>query len=132
MDSLLLKAFKYSIFAVISTIFNLLFQYLSLLIYSYTAALFVAMLSGTFAGLFVKYILDKNYIFYYKSHGKKENYKKFLLYSLFSVFPTLIFWTSELVFHIIFEVSSAKYIGATFGLIIGYMLKYRLDKKFVF
>ena len=83
-----------------------MFQYLSLLIYSYTGALFVAMLSGTFAGLLVKYILDKNYIFYYKSHGKKENYKKFLLYSfggscwvgLGTPFPARISSTSKNVY----------------------------------
>jgi peptidoglycan biosynthesis protein MviN/MurJ (putative lipid II flippase) len=127
-----LKALKYSIFAVISSIFNLLFQYLSFYIYSYNGALIVAMLSGTFAGLIVKYILDKNYIFYYEPQEKKDNYKFFFLYSFMSVFPTIIFWAFEIIFDAFFEASSAKYIGASIGLIIGYGVKYRLDKKYVF
>ena len=46
-------AVKYIIFAIISTIVNLLFQYLSFLGYQGFGALYVAMFMGTLAGLIV-------------------------------------------------------------------------------
>ena len=57
---------KYSLFAVISTLFNLFFQYLSFLFYSGFASLYVAMFFGTLAGLLAKYILDKKYVFIHR------------------------------------------------------------------
>lgn len=57
---------KYTIFAVISTGFNLLFQYFSFLLYSDFASLYVAMFFGTLAGYVIKYFLDKKYVFIHK------------------------------------------------------------------
>lgn len=48
------------------------------------------------------------------------------------VFTTFIFWGFEIGFDLIFKTEMAKYIGAVFGLSIGYIIKYFLDKKFVF
>lgn len=125
-------AFKYTVFAVIATVLNLLTQYLSLAIYSKSYSLYVAMFFGTLAGLFVKYILDKKYIFYYVQKNKIDDSQKFILYSLMGVVTTFIFWGFEIGFDYIFESESAKYIGAVIGLSIGYMIKYFLDKNFVF
>ena len=75
-------AIKYSIFAGISTLFNLLFQYFSFGIYKGFGSLFVAMFIGTLAGLIAKYILDKKFIFYHTPKNKKDDAKKFALYSL--------------------------------------------------
>ena len=125
-------AFKYIIFAIISTIINLLFQYLSFLLYNATFALYIAMFMGTIAGLIIKYILDKKYIFFYETQTKQEDGKKFLLYSFMGIFTTIIFWGFEIGFDYFFESENAKYIGALMGLAIGYIIKYSLDKKFVF
>ncbi|QSZ40922.1 GtrA family protein [Sulfurimonas aquatica] len=125
-------AIKYTIFAIISTLFNLLFQYLSFLVYSNIAALYVAMFMGTMAGLIAKYILDKKYIFFYETKSKRDNGTKFVLYSLMGVFTTLIFWGFEIGFDYLFMDENAKYLGAVIGLGIGYIIKYNLDKKFVF
>ena len=125
-------AIKYSIFAVISTLFNLLFQYLSFLGYSDFGSLYVAMFIGTLAGLIVKYVLDKKFIFYHKVKDKKDDAKKFALYSLMGVFTTIIFWGTEIAFDAFSQNSNAKYLGAVIGLSIGYVIKYFLDKKFVF
>ena len=73
-------AFKYSIFALISTLFNLLFQYFSFLVYEGFASLYLAMFVGTLAGLIVKYVLDKKFIFYHEVENKKDDAKKFALY----------------------------------------------------
>lgn len=123
---------KYIIFAVISTLANLLFQYASFRIYNGFLSLYVAMFWGTLAGLIIKYILDKKFIFYHKPKNKKDDGKKFFLYSLMGIFTTFIFWAVEISFDFLFENEYAKYIGAVVGLSIGYVVKYFLDKKFVF
>jgi len=123
---------RYIIFALLSTATNLLFQYLSFMLYSGFASLYLAMFVGTLAGLILKYILDKKYIFFHTPKSKKDDGKKFLLYSLMGVFTTFIFWGFEIGFDWAFESKSAKYLGAIVGLSIGYVVKYFLDKKFVF
>ena len=123
---------KYSIFALISTVFNLLFQYLSFLVYSGFSSLYVAMFIGTLSGLIIKYILDKKFIFYHEVEDTKDDAKKFALYSLMGVFTTIIFWGTEIAFDTLFEDKNAKYLGAVIGLSIGYIIKYFLDKKYVF
>ncbi len=125
-------ALKYSIFAVISTLFNLLFQYLSFLFYAGFGSLYVAMFFGTLAGLIAKYILDKKYIFYHTPKDKKDDARKFALYSLMGVFTTIIFWGTEIAFDTLSQDPNAKYLGAVIGLGIGYVIKYFLDKKYVF
>jgi len=125
-------AVKYSIFALVSTLFNLLFQYISFYIYSSFGSLYVAMFMGTLAGLIAKYILDKKFIFYHTPKDKKDDAKKFALYSLMGVFTTIIFWGAEITFDRVFDDPNSKYIGAIIGLSIGYVIKYFLDKRFVF
>ena len=124
--------FRYIVFAIISTIVNLAFQWLSFLLYGGFLSLYVAMFTGTLAGLVLKYILDKKYIFFHTPKSKKDDGKKFLLYSLMGVFTTFIFWGFEIGFDYAFEDENAKYLGAIVGLSIGYVVKYFLDKKFVF
>jgi len=123
---------RYIIFAIFSTIINLFFQYLSFTIYDGFFSLYIAMFFGTLAGLILKYILDKKYIFYHTPKNKKDDSKKFALYSLMGIFTTIIFWGFEIGFDIFFENENAKYVGAMIGLSIGYVVKYFLDKKFVF
>ena len=125
-------AIKYTIFATISTLFNLLFQYLSFVVYTGFGSLYVAMFFGTLAGLVAKYILDKKYIFYHAPTDKKDDAKKFALYSLMGVFTTSIFWGTEIAFDTFSQGPNSKYLGAVIGLSIGYIIKYFLDKKYVF
>jgi len=125
-------AIKYSIFAAISTLFNLLFQYFSFGLYSGFGSLYVAMFFGTLAGLVAKYILDKKFIFYHTPKDKKDDAKKFALYSLMGVFTTIIFWGTEIAFDTLSQDPNAKYLGAVIGLTVGYVIKYFLDKKYVF
>jgi len=125
-------ALKYSLFAVLSTLVNLLFQYFSFTLYAGWGSLYVAMFVGTLAGLVAKYILDKKWIFYHTPKDKKDDAKKFALYSLMGVFTTVIFWGTEMAFYYLVPNPNAKYIGAVIGLSIGYIIKYFLDKRFVF
>jgi putative flippase GtrA len=125
-------ALKYTFFAIISTAFNLFFQFLALLIYSGQFDLYLAMFVGTGAGLVSKYILDKKFIFYHKPETKAEDAKKFAVYTFTGIFTTIIFWGTEIAFDLIFDFDWAKYLGAIIGLSIGYVVKYFLDKKYVF
>ena len=115
-----------------STILNLLFQYLSLLVYDDLFSLYIAMFIGTIIGLVAKYILDKKYIFYYASKQKSDDAKTFILYSFVGVFTTIVFWGTEIIFDSLSDNPNAKYIGAIIGLSIGYFVKYSLDKKYIF
>jgi putative flippase GtrA len=90
------------------------------------------MFIGTLAGLVAKYILDKKYIFYHTPQNKTDDAKKFILYSFMGIFTTIIFWGTEIAFNALFQSPNAKYLGATIGLSIGYIIKYFLDKKYVF
>ncbi|MBL7003996.1 MAG: GtrA family protein [Gammaproteobacteria bacterium] len=125
-------AIRYSLFAIVATLLNLFFQYLSFEIYDGVGSLYVAMFFGTLSGLVAKYILDKKFIFYHVTENKKDDAKKFVLYSFMGIFTTIIFWATEMAFDWYFESEVAKYYGAVVGLSIGYVVKYFLDKKFVF
>jgi putative flippase GtrA len=125
-------AAKYAFFAAVATAANIATQYLSLSLYSDVYGLYLAMAFGTLAGLFLKYLLDRKYIFYYRRKDIADDMKTFVLYSCMGVFTTICFWAFEIGFNVMFARSSAKYIGAVVGLTFGYVMKYRLDKRFVF
>ncbi len=111
---------------------NLFTQYSTDLIYVGNFQTYISLGFGTFAGLVTKYILDKKFIFYYNSSNLRSDLKKFILYSTMGVFTTLIFWGTELAFYYLFEFTYAKFLGGAIGLSIGYLVKYNLDKKYVF
>lgn len=125
-------AVKYLIFAAIATACNILTQKISLTAYNGYLSLYFAMASGTLAGLVVKYILDKNFIFYHVPVSSRDDAVNFIFYSTTGIFTTLIFWGFEIVFNYIWDYPGSKYIGALIGLGTGYFIKYRLDKKYVF
>lgn len=122
----------YIVFAIIATVFNILAQKFFSYIYVGPLYIFVSMFFGTLIGLIVKYILDKKYIFKYKTKDVKHNGKIFLLYSVMGVFTTLVFWGFELSFYYLFVDKEMRYVGGVIGLMIGYICKFYLDKKFVF
>ena len=123
---------KYAAFAVISILLNLLTQRIIFTMYHGKLDIYIALFSGTAVGLVVKYILDKRYIFYYKVASPLHDIRKFILYSMMGVVTTAIFWGSELLFNKYLIFKGTKYVGAVVGLIIGYTIKYFLDKKYVF
>lgn len=122
----------YSLFAFIAMIVNFLVQELTLTIYLGAYRLWLSIFLGTIAGLIIKFFLDKHYIFKYlvKSHG--HNFILFFLYSVMGLITTLIFWGFELSFYYIWGTDVMKYVGGGLGLILGYLSKYFLDKKYVF
>jgi len=125
-------ALRYTLFAVIATVVNLLTQEISMQVYSGMHALYTSIAAGTLTGLYTKFILDKRYIFEFETQGLGDHGKHFLLYSFMGVFTTIIFWGTELGFHFVFGTDAMRYLGGAIGLATGYWIKYKLDKRFVF
>ncbi len=127
---------RYALFAVIATIFNLSTQriilYLAPEISFVAANIIFAMVAGTFVGLVIKYVLDKKWIFYDPSDDVVSDGKKFSKYTMTGIVTTAIFWLSETGFWYVFETDFMREAGAILGLMVGYIVKYRLDKKFEF
>ena len=124
-------AAKYFLFALLSTLVNLISQFLTFVILDYEYEIYIAIANGTITGLLVKYLLDKYYIFNLNVREYRSK-NTFVPYILTSVLTTIIFWFTELWFINYIQISYTEYIGAMVGLSIGYTLKYFLDKSFVF
>ena len=123
---------RYSLFAVIATMVNILSQDGVVRLMPGNAGLILSVLVGTGTGLVVKYWLDKHYIFNFQVSDLSHDSRTFTLYTLMGLVTTVIFWGFELLFHLIFETREMRYTGGVLGLAIGYYIKYQLDKRFVF
>jgi len=124
-------ATKYILFAILSTIVNLFSQFLTFVILDYEYEIYIAIANGTIAGLLVKYLLDKYYIFNLNVKEYSSS-NTFVPYVLTSILTTIIFWITELWFINYIQIPYTEYIGAIVGLSMGYTLKYFLDRDFVF
>nr|WP_247887257.1 GtrA family protein [Azospirillum sp. SYSU D00513] len=122
---------RYTAFAVVATAVNLLTQWCLFALYAGPGAVYAALALGTLTGLVAKYVLDKRWIFDDRSTGAAAHARKFSLYTLMGVFTTVIFWGTELAFDALGG-GSWRYVGGALGLAIGYVVKYRLDRRFVF
>lgn len=124
--------FRYVVFAVFATLVNLAIQRTVLWFGDGSIMFALALVAGTTVGLFVKYFLDKRWIFADLSASAIEHARKFSLYSIMGIFSTLIFWSIETVFWLYWRTDIMREIGAVLGLTIGYFVKYNLDKRYVF
>ena len=125
-------AIVYAFLALVATIVNLGVQDLSTRVWSGAFAVTIAMIAGTGAGLVVKYVLDKRYIFRFRANDATHDGRTFLLYTAMGLATTLVFWAFEFGFDHLFQSKEMRYAGAVIGLAIGYFAKYQLDKRFVF
>lgn len=123
---------KYSFFAALATAANILCQEGANRLYHGPFDLYASMAAGTLAGLVIKYVLDKKYIFSFRNRNLRQDGRQFILYSLMGVATTCLFWVVELGFDHVFQTLPMRYAGGAAGLCMGYFLKYRLDRKFVF
>ncbi|MBF0475740.1 MAG: GtrA family protein [Deltaproteobacteria bacterium] len=123
---------RYALFAILATEVNILGQDITSRFYRGHYELYLSMFCGTMAGLVVKYVLDKKYIFCYKTNGLADDTRKFILYSAMGVITTLVFWGVEIGFDYMFGARYMRYLGGAIGLTIGYLVKYQLDKRLVF
>lgn len=125
-------AINYASFALIATVANIGAQDLVIRTYSGAFDILASVVVGTGVGLVVKYILDKRYIFRFQARSVAHDTQTFALYTVMGLVTTVIFWGFEFGFHHIFETKEMRYLGGIFGLAIGYLTKYRLDKRYVF
>ncbi len=124
--------FWYAVFAAISIGANLSSQMLSMRLYDAAYAVPFSMCVGTGVGLVVKYLLDKAWIFQYEHRDVAHGVRTFALYVAMGLGTTLVFWVVELGAAAIFHGETARLAGGGLGLVIGYLTKYQLDKRFVF
>ena len=125
-------AITYAILALIATAANIGTQDLATRIYTGSSSVFLSVLAGTGIGLIVKYVLDKRYIFKFRARDAAHDGKTFFLYTLMGLVTTVIFWGFEFGFDHLFQTREMRYLGGIIGLAIGYLAKYKLDKRFVF
>ncbi|SMX42711.1 GtrA family protein [Maliponia aquimaris] len=123
---------RYGAFAVIATLANLGAQRLVLLAGDGGGQFALAVAAGTLVGLVVKYLLDKRWIFYDTETGARAHGRKFTLYTAMGLVTTAIFWGFETGFWLIWHTDAMRELGAVIGLGIGYVVKYNLDRRFVF
>lgn len=125
-------AISYTLFSVIAIIANIGSQEIAVQTYSGPYAITLSILFGTGVGLLVKYVLDKKYIFQYQAQSLAHDSQLFFLYTCMGIATTLIFWGFEFGFEYLFQTKEMRYLGGVMGLTIGYVVKYHLDKRFVF
>jgi len=123
---------KYAIFAGISMLSNLGSQYIVDLNLKGHFKVYISMVIGTAIGLIVKYLLDRRYIFFFRSSRLGIDVKTFILYTFMGIITTAIFWGSELLLYFLIHTQEARYLGGFIGLLAGYTVKFLLDKRFVF
>jgi putative flippase GtrA len=122
----------YAVFAAISMAANLGSQKLAYHLYQAAYAVPASVCIGTAAGLVVKYVLDKAWIFGYQHRSVAHGMRTFALYVAMGLGTTAIFWIVEFSANAIFHTEDARLVGAAMGLTIGYVAKFHLDKRFVF
>ncbi len=92
----------------------------------------IQLLTGTGLGLVSKFLLDKFLVFKDSYKGLGKTVRQLLFYSLLAVITTLVFWGFEIGFRFLFSFPYADITGGLIGLIIGYTIKYYLDRRFIF
>ena len=123
---------RYSMFAVLAILANLVTQRIVLNFWEGTQGFVLAVGAGTAVGLILKYFLDKRWIFYDTTTGLGIHGRKMTLYTAMGVVTTLIFWGTETAFWLAWGTDVMREVGAVLGLVIGYFVKYNLDRRFVF
>ena len=94
-------AVLYTLIAALSTTINIATQMLSMWVYKGSYSIEISILVGTVAGLPLRYILEKRYIFSFTSQNFAHDGKLFVFYSALGGITTLIFWGTEYAFHLI-------------------------------
>ncbi|MCL3881726.1 GtrA family protein [Marivita sp. GX14005] len=123
---------RYVAFAILATLLNLAVQRMVLSVDGGAVGFAAAVGLGTLAGLALKYALDKRWIFGDLSRGVAAHGRKFSMYTAMGVITTAIFWGTETAFWVVWKTDGMRELGAVLGLAAGYVIKYRLDRRFVF
>jgi putative flippase GtrA len=125
-------AIRYAILAGVATVANIASQEGSLRLYQEEYSIPLSVFVGTLVGLFVKYVLDKRFIFRFKAKNRRHDGGIFILYTVMGLLTTVIFWGTEFLFQYLYGTREMRYLGGVIGLTLGYLTKYQLDKRYVF
>ena len=125
-------AIRYTAFALLAIAANLGAQRIVLALGDSALIYIAAVCTGTAVGLVLKYLLDKKWIFFDHDARLEHHSRKFITYSATGVLTTCLFWASETLFWFIWQDDIMRETGALIGLSIGYWLKFRMDRHFVF
>lgn len=126
-------ALLYALGALLAIVVNIGTQELALVFLAgFPGEVVLSVVSGTVTGLVFKYVWDKALIFGYRTHSTSRNLQTFAGYTLTGLGTTAIFWGFEFGFDLLFGTKLMRYVGGVIGLIIGYVLKYQLDRRYVF
>ena len=98
---------RYTLFAIVATAANLGVQRVALEIDRSEVGFLLALCTGTLTGLFVKYMLDKRWIFHDTRTGLTTHGRLFALYTLMGICTTLIFWGTETAFWLVARIAEA-------------------------
>jgi putative flippase GtrA len=124
---------RYIAFAGIAIGTNLAAQAIVFAAYSGPLELALAIAVGTIVGLVVKFELDRRLIFYAPRQDAGATGVTFLFYAATGLFTTAIFWGTETLAYLTTHgAPGSQYAGGFVGLTIGYLVKYQLDKRYVF
>lgn len=125
-------AIRYAILALIAIFTNLLAQDLVSRLCSGHVGFVLSLTVGTATGLLVKFWLDKRYIFHFSARDRLHDGAVFFLYASTGVATTAVFWGVEVAFQVFFDNVAMRYLGGMLGLSLGYVIKYALDRRYVF
>ncbi len=129
------QIFLYWFFVVLSIALNISIQEIVFFLESKDSILqasMVAMIIAIIITFIFKYIADKKYVYKYEIE-KMYDKKSLVFYLIFSLFTTFLFFVVELFFiFVLKDIEFKKEIGATLGLLIGYIIKFILDKNITF
>lgn len=92
---------------------------------------YLAVLVGTVLGVLVKYLLDVYLVFQMRARSPLD-VSQGARYLGVSVLTTLIFWASESIGWWLTRDHSVREAFAATGLVLGYTIKYYLDRRLVF
>ena len=120
------KIFLYFLFAVLSSFINIIGQHIFLNFYE---NLFLAVIAGSAAGLIFKYILDAAIVF---ESNRNIDLRNFIKYAFIGACITPVIWVAEVTFLNIFGTVFMRDVGALLGIALAYLIKYEVDKRFVF
>jgi putative flippase GtrA len=127
-----MRAARYAACAVAASAINLSVQWGILSVDTSGRGLAAALLAGTACGLVAKYVLDKHLVFEASAVGPVSEARRFSLYTATGVVTTALFWAVEAAAHAVFGSAAAVTFGGAVGLALGYVLKFALDRRFVF
>ena len=125
-------ALIYTLVSALATVANIATQALVMALYDGAFAIQLSVLFGTATGFPIKYVLEKKHVFEFQADNLAHDTRLFVLYGFMGVFTTLIFWSVEWAFQVLFQTDAMRYVGGAIGLTVGSFIKYHLDKRFVF